>query len=46
MLYDPNGVEEGVLTVNVLEKFGEPVPWLKRHVAPDGNPLVQDRVTL
>jgi len=45
MVDEPVGVEDEVLTVKVLVKVGLPDAGLKLHDAPEGRPLVQDRLT-
>src|SRR5436309_11591897 len=43
---DPVGVVEDAVTVSVLVKLGWPDAGLKEQVAPEGRPLVHERLTL
>lgn len=42
---DPVGVEDEVVIVKVLEKVGFPENGLNEQEAPEGTPLVQDKLT-
>lgn len=42
---EPVGVVDDVPMVKVLEKVGKPDEGLKEHEAPDGSPLVHERLT-